>query len=59
MTWLTWVFVIALGVFAIRNIWTIYESLSHEPKRASRAGWAVLFLVIDVLLILWLLRVIP
>lgn len=59
MTWLTWVFVIALGVFALRNIWTIYEGLAHEPKRMNRVGVGVLFLIIDVLLILWLLRVIP
>ncbi len=59
MTWLTWVFVIALGVFALRNIWTIYEALAHEPRRMNRVGVGVLFLIIDVLLILWLLRVIP
>ncbi|MEQ8911785.1 hypothetical protein AY599_22750 [Leptolyngbya valderiana BDU 20041] len=59
MTWLTWVFVIALGVFALRNIWTIYEALAHEPKQTGRVGVGLLFLVIDVLLILWLLGVIP
>lgn len=59
MTVLGWIIVVALVVFALRNIWTAYEALTHEPKQGSRAGIALLFLVIDVLLILYITGAIP
>lgn len=59
MHWFWWIIVAALGVFALRSLWAAYEALRHEPRRTSRAGFELLWVAIDVLLILWILRVIP
>ncbi|MFI4914957.1 MAG: hypothetical protein ACIAS6_00445 [Phycisphaerales bacterium JB060] len=59
MSWIGWVIVVALVVFALRNIWTAYEALTQEPKQGGRAGIALLFLAIDVFLILYITGAIP
>lgn len=59
MSVLGWIIVIALVVFALRNIWTAYEALTHEPKQSGRAGIALLFLAIDIFLILYITGAIP
>ena len=58
MGWLSWVFVIALAVFGLRDLWAAYEALRHEPRRPGRAALELCFFALSVFLILWITGVI-
>jgi hypothetical protein len=50
---------VALGVFALRSLWSGIEALRVEPRRPGRAMLEFAFVGIDVLLILWITGAIP